>query len=95
MRLVDASRRRSLRGLVGDSVIVRRYFVGEGCHEGLCPLDERLGIGPGEWSPSLTRAACRLGIDDAFGVVSDALFGTLRIELPTVTIRRFPGRSVG
>jgi hypothetical protein len=88
MRLVDARRRRSLQGLVGDYTIWRPYFVCEGCHEGCCPLDARLGIGPGEWSPGLTRVACRLGIDDAFGEAADALFETLRIELATETVRR-------
>jgi len=88
MRLVDAQRRRNLRGLVGDYAIARPYFVCERCHQGCCPLDERLGIGPGEWSPGLTRVACRLGIDEAFGEVADVLSETLRIELPTETIRR-------
>lgn len=88
MRLVDAKRGRNLQGLVGDYAVTRPYFVCERCHQGCCPLDERLGLGPGEWSPGLTRVACRLGIDDSFGEAADVLFETLRIELPTETIRR-------
>jgi hypothetical protein len=88
MRLVDSRRKRSLQGLVGDYAIRRAYFVCERCHESTCPLDERLGIGSGEWSPGLTRVACRLGIEDSFGEAGDALFETLRIDLATETIRR-------
>ncbi len=88
MRLVDSRRKRSLQGLVGDYTIARAYFVCEHCHLSTCPLDERLGLGQGEWSPGLTRVACRLGIEDSFGEAEDALFETLRIDLPTETVRR-------
>jgi hypothetical protein len=88
MRLVDARRGRHLQGLVGDDAIARPSFVCDGCHEGACPLDARLGLGPGEWSPGLARVAGRLGIDDAFGEAADALRETLRIEVATETARR-------
>ena len=88
MRLVDSRRKRNLQGLVGDYAISRPYFVCERCHTSACPLDERLGLGQGEWSPGLTRVVCRLGIEDSFGGAADALFETLRIDLPTETVRR-------
>ena len=72
MRLVDDERSRSLQGLVGDYNIVRPYFVCDHCHQGIAPLDVRVGIGAGVLSPGLDRVACRLGIDDSFGDAADA-----------------------
>ena len=88
MRLVDKKRSRSLQGLVGDYNIDRPYFVCDHCHQGIAPLDVRVGIGAGMLSPGLERVACRLGIEDSFGDAADALSETLRIELDNEAIRR-------
>jgi hypothetical protein len=88
MRLVDAQRVRQLQGLVGDYTIARPYFRCESCHQGCCPLDARLGLGPGALSSGLARVACRLGIDDAFDEAGDALRETLGVELSGEALRR-------
>jgi hypothetical protein len=92
MRPVDYERTRELQGLVGDYTLKRAYFCCERCQRGLAPLDARLGIGPGALSPGLERVACRLGIEDSFEEATDALFETLRIELPDETERRVTER---
>jgi hypothetical protein len=88
MRLVDTDRPRDLQGLVGDYTITRAYFFCDGCHWGVTPLDERLGLGGGVLSPGLERVACWFGIDDSFQEGADALHETLRITLRDEPTRR-------
>jgi len=88
MRLVDEARPRSLQGLVGDYRLLRAYFVCDGCHQGCAPLDERLGLGSGSFSPGLVRVACRLGIEKSFGQAADALGEALHIEVSEESVRR-------
>lgn len=88
LRMVDYERPRHLQGLVGDYRIARPYFVCDHCHQGLAPVDERLGIGAGALSPGLQRVGSRLGIDDSFEDAVDALFETLRIALKDEAVRR-------
>ena len=87
-RLVDPGRPRALQGLVGDSRVRRAYFVCERCGQGVAPLDERLGLGPGALSPGLARVACRVGIEDGFGTAADLLAETLRVDVATEAVRR-------
>lgn len=88
MRLVDPERHRGLQGLVGDYSIKRPYYFCDRCHQSCAPVDEHLGLGAGSLSPGLQRVACRLGIDDSFGDAVDALYETLRIEVPNEADRR-------
>lgn len=88
MRLVDEERPRNLQGLVGDYTISRAYFYCDGCHRGLAPLDERLGLGAGVLSPGLERVACWFGINDSFQEGADALHETLQIKLKDEPTRR-------
>ncbi len=88
MHPVDYERPRSLQGLVGDYRIVRPYYVCHHCHRGHAPLDERLGLGAGAFSPGLQRVACRLGIEDAFDNAVDVLREALRIEVAGEAVRR-------
>jgi len=88
MRLVDRHRARQVQGLVGDYRVDRPYYVCDAGHQGVAPLDARLGLGPGALSPGLARVACRLGIEDSFGETADALQETLRVDVPREAIRR-------
>lgn len=88
MRLVDRARPRSLQGLVGDYQLVRGYFYCDRCSKGCAPLDERLGIGPGSFSPGLARVACRLGIEKSFPEAADALGEALHMTVITESVRR-------
>jgi hypothetical protein len=88
MRLVDRARSRALQGLVGEYRVQRAYFACDGCGHGVSPLDERLGIGRGALSPGLARVACRVGIEDGFGTAVDLLQETLRVDVPTESLRR-------
>ncbi len=88
MRPVEYERPRSMQGLVGDYRIARPYYVCDHCHEGYAPLDERLGLGAGAFSPGLQRVACRLGIEDVFDNAVDALNEALHITVAGEAVRR-------
>jgi hypothetical protein len=88
MRLVDAARARHLQGLVGEYRLVRPYWHCAPCHQGLAPLDDLLGVGPGALSPGLSRVACRLGIEEAFAPAAEILYETLRVDVPDEAVRR-------
>jgi len=88
MRLVEAQRSRALQGLVGEYAIVRPYYGCDTCHHGVAPVDALLGLGPGSLSPSLSRVACRLGIEVSFPEAADVLAETLGVTVPDEGIRR-------
>ena len=88
MRLLDGARPRSLQGLVGDYQLVRAYFYCDRCSESCTPLDERLGIGPGSFSPGLARVACRLGIEKSFPQAADVLAEALHMTVIDESVRR-------
>lgn len=88
MRLVDEARSRSLRELVGDYRLVRAYFSWDRCRQGVYPLDEQLGIGPGLFSPGLARVACRLGIEQPSPQVAEALEESLQMTVMAESVRR-------
>ena len=88
MRLVERERVRSLVGLVGEYQIARPYYGCAACHQGTAPLDAALGLGPGSWSPSLSRVACRLGLEVSFPEAADALAETLGAPVTDEGIRR-------
>jgi hypothetical protein len=88
MRLVDEKRPRVLQGLVGEYAVRRAYFHCDGCHQGYAPLDERLGLGSGSFSPGLARVACRLGIEKSFPQAAEALGEALHMVLSDETMRR-------
>lgn len=88
MRLVDEARPRFLQGLVGDYQLVRAYFSCARCSKGYAPLDERLGIGAGGFSPGLARVACRLGIEKSFPEAADALGEALHMTVIDESVRR-------
>jgi hypothetical protein len=66
----------------------RAYYRCQQCGRGHYPLDERLGIKPGQMSDEVIRLAALLGIHDAFGTSSDVLARTTLLELSPHSIRR-------
>jgi hypothetical protein len=74
--------------LVGDYQLVRAYYYCDRCSEGCIPLDERLGIGAGGFSPGLARVACRLGIEKSFAEAADALGEALHMTVIDESVRR-------
>lgn len=54
-------------------VTYRRPYYRCSCGRGCCPLDERLGIKPGQMSDTLQQVATALGVTDAFGSSADLL----------------------
>ena len=52
---------RSRETLAGRITWQRGYHYCETCRSGRYPLDEALGIGPGQFSDGLQRGLCRLG----------------------------------
>lgn len=70
-------------------VSYRRAYYGCGCcGQGHSPLDERLGIKPGQMSDEVIQVAALLGIHDAFGTSSDVLARTTLLELSPHSIRK-------
>jgi hypothetical protein len=66
----------------------RSYYVCAHCGRGHYPLDERLGIQPGQMSQEVIPVAALLGAQDAFGTSSDVLARTTLLELSPNSIRK-------
>jgi hypothetical protein len=66
----------------------RAYYRCEQCEHGHYPLDERLGIKPGQMSDEVIQVAALLGIHDAFGTSRDVLARTTLLELSPNSIRK-------
>jgi hypothetical protein len=66
----------------------RAYYLCEQCQHGHYPLDERLGIKPGEMSEEVIRQAALLGIEDAFETSSQKLAELTLLELSPNSIRK-------
>lgn len=66
----------------------RAYYVCEQCRSGHYPLDERLGIKPGQMSEEVIQIAALVGIHDAFGTSRDLLTRTTLLELSPQSIRK-------
>jgi hypothetical protein len=66
----------------------RSYYVCAHCGRGHYPLDERLGIQPGQMSQEVINVAALLGAQDAFGTSSDVLARTTLLELSPNSIRK-------
>jgi Uncharacterised protein family (UPF0236) len=66
----------------------RAYYVCEGCHTGHYPLDQRLGIQPGQMSQEVVKVAALLGIEEAYGSSRETLRQTTLLELSPNSIRQ-------
>ena len=68
-QVIPYVRRRSvrLRTLFGSVEVKRAYYLCSECHQGYCPLDERLGLRPNAISAELERLAAMTGALLPFG----------------------------
>jgi hypothetical protein len=66
----------------------RAYYLCPHCQQGFYPLDERLGIQPGEMSAEVVKLAALLGVQDAFGTSHEVLARTTLLELSPNSIRK-------
>ena len=74
--------------LLGRVTYRRAYYVCEQCHQGHYPLDQRLGIMPGQMSEEVVKVAALLGVEDAYGTSREALLSTTLLELSPNSIRK-------
>jgi hypothetical protein len=82
-------RRRGMSITLHGRVYYRRsYYVCGQCRQGHYPLDERLGIQPGQMSQEVVNVAALLGAQDAFGTSRDVLARTTLLELSPNSIRK-------
>jgi hypothetical protein len=73
--------------LLGRVHYQRAYYVCE-CGQGVCPVDKRLAIQPGQMSEELVKIAALVGIEDAYGSSSETLRHTTQVELSPNSIRQ-------
>jgi len=74
--------------LQGRVYYKRAYYLCPHCGQGHYPLDEQLGIKPGEMSEEVIRQAALLGIQDAFGTASEILKELTLLELSPSSIQK-------
>jgi len=74
--------------LLGRVAYRRAYYLCEQCHRGHYPLDQRLGIAPGQMSEEVVKVAALLGVEDAYGTSREALLSTTLLELSPNSIRK-------
>ena len=87
-QLKRQERTRQLVGLVGDYALQRTYYWCAACKQGVAPLDEALGLGPGTVSPGLTRVVARATVETAFAPAVEQVQETLGATLSDETARR-------
>jgi Uncharacterised protein family (UPF0236) len=66
---------------------VRAYYYCRGCHQGYCPLDERLGVGRRSVTPRLGRLISFLAGHLSFGVVEQALKESHQLKVSREAVR--------
>ena len=66
----------------------RRYYLCSECGQGHYPVDEELGIKPGQMSEEVVKEAALLGVQDAFGTARDVLRRLTGLELSANSIRK-------
>ena len=66
----------------------RAYYLCGRCGQGHYPLDNRLGIEPGQMSQEVIKVAALCGVQDAFEASRDVLAQTTLLELSPNSIRK-------
>jgi hypothetical protein len=88
---------RSQETLVGRITWQRGYYYCETCRRGRYPLDEALGIGPGQFSEGLQEGLCRLGAALPFVPAAESFIRLRRTDwglyLPREAERLTEGRG--
>jgi hypothetical protein len=80
--------------LLGRVRYRRPYYSCAQCHRGHYPLDEQLGIKPGQMSAEVQQVAALVGIHTSFAKGRDVLWRTAQLELSANSIRKAT-RQVG
>jgi hypothetical protein len=81
-------RREAMTITLQGRVSYRRAYYRCGCGRGCCPLDERLGIHPGQMSEQLVKVAARFGISEAYERSAEGLASATGVELSPNSVRR-------
>jgi hypothetical protein len=66
----------------------RAYYLCPACGQGHYPVDEQLGIRPGEMSEQVIKQAALLGVQDAFGSARETLKTLTLLELSHSSIQK-------
>lgn len=66
----------------------RAYYLCPACGQGHYPVDEQLGIRPGEMSEQVIKQAALLGVQDAFGTARETLKTLTLLELSPSSIQK-------
>jgi len=77
--------RLTLRGRVAYR---RAYYLCPHCHAGQYPLDQKLGIRPGQMSAEVVKVAALLGVEDAYGSSREILRQMTLLDLSSNSIRQ-------
>jgi hypothetical protein len=75
-----------LRTLFGCTQVKRAYYLCSECHQGRCPLDERLGLRPNAISAELERLAGMTGVQLPFGKGRDLFEALTLVSLSDHTL---------
>ena len=66
----------------------RCYYLCPSCQRGFYPLDQELGVNPGEMSAEVIQLAALMGIEGSFERSQDKLLRTTLLELSPNSIRK-------
>jgi ribosomal protein L34E len=75
-----------LRTLFGCTQVKRAYYLCSECHQGCCPLDERLGLRPNAISAEVERLAAMTGVQLPFGKGRDLFEALTLVSLSDQTL---------
>lgn len=81
-------RREAMTITLHGRVSYRRAYYRCACGQGCCPLDERLGIAPGQMSAQLVKVAARFGISEAYERSAEGLAVATGVALSPNSVRR-------
>ena len=74
--------------LQGRVYYQRSYYLCQHCRQGHYPLDEQLGIQPGQMSEAVVKIAAVVGVQTGFATSCDLLARTAQLELSANSIRQ-------
>jgi Uncharacterised protein family (UPF0236) len=81
-------RREAITLTLQGRVSYRRAYYGCECGQGCCPLDDALGIQPGQMSEQLRKVAARFGISEAYARSAEALAAVTGVSLSANSVRQ-------
>lgn len=81
-------RREAMTITLHGRVSYRRAYYRCPCGRGCCPLDERLGIKPGQMSEQLVKVAARFGISESYARSAEGLAVATGVSLSPNSVRK-------